>query len=69
MPQQMTVIVRARMRAKDKRALARIAKHFGRTPSFIIRRLIEDEAARLSDVLGVTRKPKESEHGSEESSE
>jgi predicted DNA-binding protein len=69
MPQSMTVIVRARMRPKDKRALARIAKHFGRTPSFIIRRLILDEMARLAGVLGGVRATKESSDGSEKTSE
>jgi hypothetical protein len=61
----MTVIVRARMRTRDKRALARLAKHYGRTPSFIIRRLISDETARLAAILGHA-KPKETDHGSEE---
>jgi hypothetical protein len=61
---KMTTTVQFRMRRADKRTLARLAKHYERTPSEVLRRLIVEEAARLSDVLNVT---KESDHGSEES--
>jgi hypothetical protein len=63
---KMTTTVQFRMRRADKRTLARLAKHYERTPSEVLRRLISDEAARLATILNVTAK-KEIEHGSEES--
>jgi predicted transcriptional regulator len=62
---KLTTLFQVRLRPSEKRALARLARHFERTPSEVVRRLISDETARLGDVLKTVRH-KETDHGSEE---
>lgn len=60
----LTTTLQVRMRPSEKRALARLAKHYERTPSEVVRRLIGEEKARLDTVLSTVRK--DDDHGSEE---
>jgi len=60
----LTALLQVRLRPKEKRALARLAKHYERTPSEVVRRLIGDETARLEGILTTVRKA--DDHGSEE---
>jgi predicted transcriptional regulator len=46
----LTTTVQVRMAPRTKRTLTRLAKHYERTPSEVLRRLIDDEAARLDAV-------------------
>lgn len=61
---QLTTTLQVRMRPSEKRALSRLAKHYERTPSEVVRRLIREERDRLSGILTAVRKA--DDHGSEE---
>jgi hypothetical protein len=62
--QELTETITFRATPRDVRRLARLMRHFDRTASNTLRRLIAEENMRLADVLKVTRK--DSDHGSEE---
>lgn len=59
----LTITLQVRATPRDKRALMRLAKHYGRTPSDVLRRLIAEADIRLR-TAAIT--PKENDHGSEE---
>lgn len=62
---ELTETVQVRMRPSEKEALARLAAHYERTPSEMLRRLIRKESRRVD--AQQTRKA--NEHGSEKGSE
>ncbi|HZZ54770.1 MAG TPA: hypothetical protein VFE26_10860 [Trebonia sp.] len=62
----LTVTIRFRATRKDERALARLAKFYDRTPSDVLRRLIEEAEARIQPRERVAPPKKEdTDHGSE----
>jgi hypothetical protein len=54
----MKYVVRFRATERDRRRLAWLARHFDRSPSEVLRRIIADEHARVLAVLKVVRKRK-----------